>query len=108
MLKMGWLKEKREERLIRQMYERIDGQHIAYATMRMPDCSEKVLGKEGSVNLVDGEILVRVGDRYVFRGDLDQVQLGELTSLNGITVKGFDKESGTERSVIAYYVYYRK
>jgi len=105
---MGWLKERREARLLAEMLQRIDGKHIAYATMRMPDGTEKVLGKNGSVNLNEGEIFLRVGDVYVFHGNLAEVTVGELMSLNGVTIKGQDLDSGEYRSVVGYYEYHRK
>ncbi|MBP1576706.1 MAG: hypothetical protein IJC85_04680 [Oscillospiraceae bacterium] len=105
---MGWLKDLKEAKAIKKLYEHINDKHIAYATMRMPDGSEKIIGKEGSVNIKDGEILLRVGDTFAFRGDLDSVRIGQLMSLNGVTIQGYDKASGTQRSVIGYYEYHRK
>ncbi len=101
-------RQKKQEATLKEMYSRINNKRVAYAVERMPDGTERVVGKDGSVNLKDGEIFVRVGGVYAFRGILSETNVAELMSRNGITVKGLDTETGQERSIVAYYDYYRK
>ena len=77
---------------------RLDKRPLKYVTMRDPETYKEVrLGENGAVN-----VLVCLG-KDVMRCDLSEVRVGELMNLSGITVKGIDKGTGKEMSVIAYF-----
>ena len=61
------------------MAEMICGKHIRYVTEKKNDVAE-----------------------------IDNLQIWELLSKDGVVLTGYDKETQCERTVIAYYVYYRK
>ena len=45
----------------------------------------------------------------LFRAEIDNLQIWELLSKDGVVLTGPDIESGGKmRTVVAYYVYYRK
>ena len=55
------------------------------------------------MNIMDGDFVLVCLGRDVMRCDLTEVRVGELMNLSGITVKGIDKGTGKEMSVIAYF-----
>lgn len=83
----------------------LDKKELRYVAMRDPDTYKEIrLGTEGAVNITDGEVrLVCLGDT-VFACRLDEVSVGELMSLDGITLKGFDRISKEQRTVTAFYL----
>ena len=86
----------------------MDKRSIRYCTERDRETGEEiVLGKQGGINVVDGEIVILCGAKEVFRCDADAAKAGELMSLAGVTVAGFDPKAGRVRSVVAYYQYHR-
>lgn len=86
----------------------IAGQRVKYVTERDPAGSaEKVAGRRGSVNIVDGKIKVVCGTE-IFRADADTVKAALLMSLEGAVLTGFDEVSGRERTLVVYFQYYRK
>lgn len=70
-------------------------------TMSVKDMTR--LGENGAVNIMDGDFVLVCLGRDVMRCDLTEVRVGELMNLSGITVKGIDKGTGKEMSVIAYF-----
>ena len=52
---------------------------------------------------MDGDFVLVCLGRDEMRCDLTEVRVGELMNLSGITVKGIDKGTGKEMSVIAYF-----
>ena len=74
---------------------RLDKRPLKYVTMRDPE--------NGAVNIMDGDFVLVCLGRDVMRCDLSEVRVGELMNLSGITVKGIDKGTGKEMSVIAYF-----
>jgi hypothetical protein len=89
------------------MAEMICGKHIRYVTEKQNDV-DVVIGREGGFNIREGDLLVYASSKVVFRAEIDELQIWELLSKDGVVLTGFDKETGRERTVIAYYVYYRK
>ena len=89
------------------MAEKIAGKHIKYVTERI-DGNDLVIGREGSLCLRDGELLVYASMDVLFRCNILELTASELMSLDGVILTGPDAEhGGKERTVIAYYLYYR-
>lgn len=66
-----------------------------------------VLGKGGSISILDGELIVHSGGKDVFRCSVFNCEAGELLSHDGVRFTTVD-DSGKFHSIIAYFVYYRK
>ena len=91
----------------REMALRINGRHIRYVTEKR-DGVEEVIGREGHLNIKDDELLVYASSDVVFRAKIDELQMWELLSKDGVVLTGKDLEhDSAERTVIAFYVYYR-
>ena len=57
----------------------------------------------------DDELLVFASADVLFRCKIDELEAWELLSKDGVVLTGPDLEhGGVERTVIAFYVYYRK
>jgi hypothetical protein len=86
----------------------IDGQRVKYVTERDAGSSvETVVGRRGSVNIVEGKLKVVCGTE-VFRADAAKVKTALLMSLEGAVLSGFDETAGRERTLVVYFQYYRK
>ena len=90
-----------------EMAERISGKQIKYVTEKRNDV-DVVIGKSGGFNIRDEELIVFASANVVFRADISGLEIWELMSKDGVVITGYDKETQRERTVIAYYVYYRK
>ena len=105
-----WTKPKNPDsvRFRREMAERIAGQYIKYVTERINNVDE-VIGRRGSLAIRDDEFLVFASADILFRCKIDELRASELLSKDGVVLIGPDLEhGGEERTIIAYYVYYRK
>lgn len=92
----------------REMAEMVCGQHIKYVTERINDV-ETVIGRNGGLNIRNDEFIVYASADVVFRCSLDELQVSELLSKDGVVLSGPDLEhEGKQRTIIAFYVYYRK
>lgn len=90
-----------------EMARRICGHHVRYVTEKRGDVDE-VIGREGALNMRDGELLVFASADILMRCDIEQMQAWELLSKDGVVITAPDKEhGGVERTIIVYYVYYR-
>ena len=79
-----------------------------YVTEKINDVDE-VIGRSGGLNIRDDEMILYASADVIFRCKLDQLQIWELLSKDGVVLTGPDIENGgLVRTVIAYYVYYRK
>lgn len=86
----------------------INGRHIRYVTEKRDNVDE-VIGREGHVNIKEDELIVFASSQTVFRAKIDELQIWELLSKDGVVLTGADLEhDGVERTVVAYYVYYRR
>ena len=82
----------------------LDKRPLKYVTMRDSETYKEIrLGENGAVNIMDGDFVLVCQGKDVMRCDLDEVRVAELMNLSGITVKGYDKTTGQEMSVIAYF-----
>ena len=92
----------------RDMAYSVCGQHIKYVTEKKDDVDE-VIGRNGGLNIRNDEFIVYASAKVVFRCRIDELQIWELLSRDGVVLTGPDLENGgVERTVIAYYVYYRR
>lgn len=92
----------------RELLKRLDGRELQTVTRRDPETSaETVIGKAGRINTLHGQIVIVCDGREVFRCDAATARCGELMSLNGVVIRGREK-NGQETTVVAYYLYYRK
>ena len=91
----------------REMAEKIAGHRIRYVTEKVNGVDE-VIGREGSIDLRNGEFIVFASSEVILRCDIDQLQAWELLSKDGVVITAPDLEhEGRERTIIVYYVYYR-
>lgn len=86
----------------------INNRHIRYVTEKINGVDE-VIGRNGGLNIREDEMLVYASSDILFRCKIDELQIWELLSKDGVVLTGPDSEHGGQmRTVIAYYVYYRK
>ena len=105
--KMTKSKDPNSKRSRRDMAEMVCGKHIRYVSEKQNDV-DTVIGREGGFNIREGDLLVYASAKVVFRAEIDNLQIWELLSKDGVVLTGYDKETQRERTIIAYYVYYRK
>lgn len=92
-----------------EMARSVEGQHIKYVTEKKDGEVDEVIGRNGGLNIRDDEFIVYASAKVLFRCKVDDLQIWELLSKDGVVLTGPDIESGgRERTVVAYYVYYRK
>ncbi len=109
---MGLFKRKSKnpdsKKFRREMAYAVSGQHIKYVTEKKDNVDE-VIGRNGGLNIRNDEFIVYASSDVLFRCPVDDLQIWELLSRDGVVLTGPDLEhGGVERTVIAYYVYYRK
>ncbi len=89
------------------MAQSISGRHIRYVTEKKDDV-EEIIGRQGNINVRDDELLLYASGDMIFRARVDELQMWELLSKDGIVLTGADLEhDGKIRTVIAFYVYHR-
>ncbi len=109
---MGLFKRKSKnpdsKKFRREMAYAVSGQHIKYVTEKKNGVDE-VIGRNGGLNIRNDEFIVYASSDVVFRCPVDELKIWELLSRDGVVLTGPDLEhGGVERTVIAFYVYYRK
>ncbi len=91
----------------RQMAEKIALHRLRYVT-EMTENGDVVIGKDGGINIRNGEFIVTSSKETVFRAEVDEMKAYELLSLEGAVCEGNDLEhGGVFRRITVYYVYYR-
>ncbi len=106
----GFLKKKQDKNdtVLAQM----DGREIKYVTRRVRDADgnikETILGKQGRIVVLDGEIIVMCGETDVFKCKAENAVYYTLLSGDGITVSGVNSIDGEQMDIVVYYTYYRK
>ena len=91
----------------REMAEKICGHHVRYVTENRNGVDE-VIGREGSLALRNGELMVHASEEILFRCRVDDLDAWELLSKDGVVLTAPDlAHGGTVRTIIVYYVYYR-
>ena len=92
----------------KEMARSVCGQHIKYVTEKKNGVDE-VIGRSGGLNIRNEEFIVYASAKVIFRCNLDDLQIWELLSKDGVVITGPDIESdGQVRTIIAFYVYHRK
>ena len=85
--------------------KKLDKKELRYVAMRDPETYKEIrLGQVGAINIISDEIHLVCEGVTVFACNLSVVKIGELMSLDGITLKGLDLVSGEQRSVTAFYL----
>ena len=105
-----WTKSKNPDskRYRYDMAQKICGHHIKYVTERHADDVEEVIGKNGGLNIRDGEFIVFASADIIMRCKIEDMQAWELMSHDGVVITAPDLEhGGVERTIIVHYVYYR-
>lgn len=96
------------KRFKQEMAKHLDKRHIKYVTERKDDVDE-IIGREGEILIKGDELIVYASTDIVFRAKIEELTAGELLSLEGAVLTGKDlTHGGEERTVIAYYKYWRK
>lgn len=92
-----------------EMARTVEGQHIKYVTEKKDGEVDEVIGRNGGLNIRGEEFIVYASAKVLFRCKVDDLQIWELLSKDGVVLTGPDIESGgIVRTVVAHYVYYRK
>ncbi len=106
----GFLRKKQDKNDV--TLAQMDGREIKYVTRRVRDAfgnvKETILGKQGRIVVLDGEIIVMCGETDVFKCKVDEATYYTLLSGDGITVTGVNAINGEQMDIIVYYTYYRK
>lgn len=85
----------------------LDGRAIKYVTERIDNVDE-VVGRSGALNVKGDEFIVLSDFDIQFRCKIDDLNAGDLMSLDGVVLSAHDLEhDGKYRTIIAYYSYYR-
>lgn len=112
MLRKGkhWTKSKNPEskRYKRDLANYLDGKHLKCVTEKVNGI-EEVVGKSGAIIKKEDELIVYASQDVLLRTKIDDLHAWELLSLEGVVITAHDIEhGGEERTVIAYYSYYRE
>ena len=89
------------------MCKKLDGRGLKYVLERDPVKGDYVIGKGGVLSLYEGDFTVVCGGKALFVCKAEDLHAWEFMSLDGATLTGYDKVQCKERTVIAYYTYYR-
>ena len=90
-----------------EMARSVEGQHIKYVTEKKDNVDE-VIGRNGGLNIRNDEFIVYASAKVLFRCKVDDLQIWELLSKDGVVITAPDIEQGGEvHTIIAHYVYYR-
>ncbi len=90
------------------MCQKLDGLSLKYILERDSEKGDYVIGKGGVLSLYEGDFSVICEGKALFVCKADELQAWEFMSLDGATLTGFDKVQNKERTVMAYYTYYRE
>ena len=107
-----WTKSKNvnSPRYRRDFARQLDGMSIKYVTERHGD-NDDVIGRGGAliVKPEEDQFLVYSGSEVLFRCNIPELKAWQLMSGDGVTLTAPDIEhGGVERTIIAFYTYYRK
>ena len=92
----------------RYMANRISDKLIKCVLERNEDYTDTIIGKSGFFVVKDGLLEIITGSDTVFCGEIDTLTIWELLSLDGVVITGYDRTVDRERTVMAYYKYYRE
>ena len=89
------------------MCQKLDGRALKYILERDSERGDRVIGKGGVLSLYEGDFTVVCEGKALFVCEATELHAWEFMSLDGATLTGFDKTQGKERTILAYYTYYR-
>lgn len=92
----------------REIARKIGSHRLRYVTQRDELGNEDILGKGGGISYSDDKINVFSENGRHLTVDIFEAKIYELMSNDGAVVSGTDLETGEKKTVVAYYVYYRK
>ncbi len=111
---MKWLekllssKNPRSKRYRATMAAELHGQAIRYVTERNGDTDE-IVGRGGAISVRDGELFLFSSEEILLRARVEDLEAGYLLSGDGVVLTAPNiEEKGKKRSLVAYFVYYRK
>ncbi|MCL2095745.1 MAG: hypothetical protein FWH10_02440 [Oscillospiraceae bacterium] len=93
--------------------QKIASKKIRYVSERITDAQsgeiiDTIIGKDGFFHITDyGEIVISCGGKELFKARTRDLKAYEFLSLEGAVLESLDLISNKQRSVIAYYKYYR-
>ena len=80
--------------------------HFKYISEKFEDGSDKIIAKNGHINL-EGEnesiLCGTVGVNTIFRLDVAEMNIWEYMSLNGCVITFTDLDTGEKRNISVYY-----
>ncbi|MEG1743758.1 MAG: hypothetical protein RR246_06280 [Clostridia bacterium] len=88
------------------MSKKISGKPVRYVLER-ENQTDRVIGKDGFISILGDELSVVCGEKTLFCAKIDTLTAWEFLSLEGVTLTAIDLTQGKERTVMAYYKYYR-
>lgn len=87
---------------------KLHGQPIKYVTEHI-DSNEDIVGRGGSLSVVDGRLIIDSSGERLFICDAREVDVSWLMSGNGVVITGDNQlEGGRHRVLTVHFVYYRK
>lgn len=87
---------------------RLHGLVIRYVTERHGD-NEDVIGRGGNLSVRGGELLVFSSGEVLLRAPVNELDVSELMSGDGVILTAPNlEEDGRMRTITAHYVYHRK
>ena len=96
------------KRYKKDMARHLDGMALKCVTERINGI-EEVIGKSGAIILKGDELIVYSGQEILVRTNIFAMKAWELMSLDGVVLTFPDPDADEgERTVVAYYSYYRK
>lgn len=108
--KKHWTKSKNvnSKRYKNDLANYLDGKSLKCVTERINGI-EELIGHKGSIIRKDDELLIYASQEVLLRTKVLYLQAWELLSLEGVVITAPDLErDGEERTVIAYYSYWRE
>ena len=90
----------------RWMAEKLDGRTLRYILER-DESGDRVIAKGGILSNYEGLFSVISGERTLFTANTDDLKAWEFLSLEGAVLTAFDIVEQKERTILAYYKYYR-
>ena len=89
------------------MARRVSDKLIRCVLERGDDGTDTIIGKSGFFSVKDGLLEIICDGKALFCGEITSLSIWELLSLDGVVIGGYDRTVGRDRTVMAYYKYYR-
>ena len=97
-----------QQAILNDLANYLDGRNLKCVCEKVEGI-EEVVAKKGSIIRKEDELIVYASQDVVLRADVLELQAWELLSLEGVVITAPDKEhGGVERTIVAYYSYWRE